>query len=685
VAAEAIGFVRNDDPKHAALSTLVPGAMHEVTLGDPAAGDQLVVIPAELGRATLTPHIYAEFAALPTAAGMAITSFTDNLDVRVADSRVTISRPQGLALAPASLPAIDTPAGLARDNGGPCFLDFANWSRATNGTFLAAQRRLRANTAAAKAEDAGPARLALARFYLANGFAAEALGLIKLMEAADPALQGDQQMQTMRAAADFMMGRFRDSHNDLAGSAFDNDRHAAFWRGLTEAAMFDWDGARKALAQAEPVIHRYPADWQARARIAAAQASLAVGAIEAADAEMARLPQNLSKSLMLESQLARAQLYAHEGRNTEATSLFKAIENSGDERAAAMAIFADVEAGLAAGSMSQDAAIDALESLRFRWRGDGLELETLRKLGALYFGKQRWREGLGILRIASQNFLQDDLARQAQDDMRETFETLFLKGKADAMPPIEALALFYDFIDLTPIGPNGDEMIRRMADRLVAVDLLEPAAKLLNYQVTKRLDGVARAQVATRLAMIDLMDHHPKEALEALRTTQITGLPDEMNHARTLLQARALAALKQWDQATDMIAVDETPDARQLRADIYWESGNWDVAAKKAEELVGASASDARILSTNDRQEVMRAAIAYSLAGDETGLDRLRSRYSDKMRSSPEASAFAVVTQKLDTQGTAFRDMAGQIASIDTLEAFMQDFKKHYDIGRMTN
>ena len=90
--------------------------------------------------------------------------------------------------------------------------------------------------------------------------------------------------------------------------------------------------------------------------------------------------------------------------------------------------------------------------------------------------------------------------------------------------------MFYDFIDLTPIGPDGDEMIRRMSERLVAVDLLGPAADLLNYQVDKRLDGVARAQVATRLAMVYLMDHkpqagdgyHPHDAdLHACRTISI--------------------------------------------------------------------------------------------------------------------------------------------------------------------
>jgi hypothetical protein len=81
----------------------------------------------------------------------------------------------------------------------------------------------------------------------------------------------------------------------------------------------------------------------------------------------------------------------------------------------------------------------------------------------------------------------------------------------------------------------------------------------------------------------------------------------------------------------------------------------------------------------------MRAAIAYSLANDQTDLERLRGHFAAKMKASPDASAFAVVTQDIDSQGTAFRDQAAQIASIDTLETFMQDFRKHYDGAKTTN
>jgi hypothetical protein len=55
------------------------------------------------------------------------------------------------------------------------------------------------------------------------------------------------------------------------------------------------------------------------------------------------------------------------------------------------------------------------------------------------------------------------------------------------------------------------------------------------------------------------------------------------------------------------------------------------------------------------------------------------------MKSSPDSNAFAVVTQNIDLQGVAFRDLAGKIASIDTLESFMQDFKKRFDAAKRTN
>jgi len=673
----AIGFARNqDDVSHSSLSTLLPGATHPVRLSDPVTGDELILVPAAVGRAMIAPHDYVEFGLLKTASGLAIAPYIEDLAVTIDRTRVTLTHPGGLILTPPAMTIADSPAALAAHGGGATFLDFPTWAKLRGGSFLATERRLRAATGRLKRDAAKHARLVLARFYLASGFSAEALGLINLMQALDPALQSDRQLQTMRAAANFMLGRLHDAHNDLAGGALDGDRHAALWRGLIDAALENWSEAQAELERAEPVLKQYSPQWQARQRIAKAQAALGLGHLEIADAAIARLPDTLPENLMLQGDLIRARLLAAERRGHEAGALFDVVQRGSDERLQAEAIYYRIDAALKARVMSSTAAIAALERLRFRWRGDMLEMRTLRKLAGLYFAKQRWRDGLHVLRLAAQSFPNDDMARQAQDDMREAFQVLFIKGKAAKIPPVEALAIFYDFIDLTPIGPDGDEMIRRMSERLVSVDLLGPAADLLNYQITKRLDGVARAQVATRLAMIYLLDQRPQQALDAIRSTQISALPDDVNHQRLLLEARAFAGLKQWDNALDLIAVDTAPDTARLRADIYWESGNWPIAAQKAEEALAARWSDAAPLNAGEREEVMRAAIAYSLANDETSLDRLRDHFGSKMKASPDASAFAVVAERIDGHGVAFRDTAARIAAIDTLSAFMKDFRQ---------
>jgi tetratricopeptide (TPR) repeat protein len=672
-----IGFARNQsDPKRASLSTLLPAADHAFQLMDPSGGDLLTIIPAQAGRGVPSLRSFADFAALPTASGLVISPYADDLQVGVDNSRVSISRADGLSLTPPQMPVAQTPSALAHFGDGPSYMNFAQWSQASGGSFLATERKLTQIVAHADPQKSAAARLNLARFYLANGFGAESLGLLQLLEAKDPALAGDPQLTTMRAVAEYMMGRYRDARNDLTGEGFDADRHAAFWRGLVEARMENWKDAHAHLEQAGPVMRRYSIGWQANAVLADADAALGLGRLDLADAALHRMPLELDPKQSLATELASARVLAGENRYAAASRHFATVEKGGDEELASRAIFYHTIAALNAGAITAPQAIEQLERLRFRWRGDGLELKTLRKLASLYFGGGKWREGLKILRVANQSFQGEDAGRIAQDDMRGAFVNLFLKGGADKMKPVDALALFYDNLDLTPIGPDGDEMIRRMSDRLVAVDLLGPAANLLAYQVDKRLDGIAKAQVATRLAAVYLMDHKADKAVATIRDSQISGLPDQEMHERMLLEARAFAALKQWDNALDLIATDPSDDTKRLRADIYWESGNWGLAGQKSEELLGNRWSDVGPLTDIERSQLLRAAVAYSLANDEPSLARVRDHFAAKMKGTPDANLFQVLSADIDQHGLAFRDAAARIASLDTLEAFMKDFTK---------
>src|SRR5258708_24698987 len=130
-------------------------------------------------------------------------------------------------------------------------------------------------------------------------------------------------------------------------------------------------------------------------------------------------------------------------------------------------------------------------------------------------------------------------------------------------------------------------MIRHLADRLVAVDLLDKGSELRQYQVDKRLEGAARAQVAARLAMVYLTNRKPDRAIAALRTTRIADLSGELRQQRLLLEARAQSDVGRHDLGLDIIANINGREAIRLRSDRSWASRREREASEQIELYYG--------------------------------------------------------------------------------------------------
>jgi hypothetical protein len=282
------------------------------------------------------------------------------------------------------------------------------------------------------------------------------------------------------------------------------------------------------------------------------------------------------------------------------------------------------------------------------------------------------------------------MTRRIQQEAAATFDALFLTGEGDVLPPVEALSLFYDFRELTPIGRRGDEMIRRLADRLVSVDLLDQAAQLLQHQVDHRLQGAARARIAARLAVVYLLNRKPERALAALRTTRIADLATELRDQRMLLEARALSDVGRQELALEVIANLEGREAIRLRSDILWAARRYREAAEQIELLYGDRWRDFQPLKEPERGDILRAALGYVLADDALGLQRFREKYAAKMADSPDSHAFDVVCTPAGASGAApaddaeFRRIAKTVAAADTLDGFLRELGARYpDTGAL--
>jgi hypothetical protein len=289
------------------------------------------------------------------------------------------------------------------------------------------------------------------------------------------------------------------------------------------------------------------------------------------------------KEMKPEIAVLRGRLAEALAHDKDALDAYKYAANTSDRPSAAEGKLLELLLRKKRGEIGQPELVRELETLSAVWRGDAIEVKTLAVMSQIYADTGRYSESLGATKTATRLQPNSELTRQSQDAASALFAQLYLSPKGDDMKPIDALGMFYEYRELTPIGRRGDEMIRRLSERLVAVDLLDQAAELLQYQVDKRLEGAARAQVAARLAMVYLTNRKTDRAISALRTTRIADLSGELRQQRLLLEGRAQSDVGRHDLALDIISNITGREAIRLRSDIYWASRQWREASEQIE------------------------------------------------------------------------------------------------------
>jgi tetratricopeptide (TPR) repeat protein len=675
--AGGITFLREVQPGGpAGLKALVQDSGTTVWVKDPALGDRIAVTPAGAPlRGVAAGRRMAELDVLPSLHGLAVRAIADDLQIASARDAVTLTRPRGLAMSGDAQRAEDF-AGPVPDSEYPA-ADLVAWKTLGDDPITAARTLLRSS--ADSPGGMSQQRMSLARYYVANDLGAEALGVIKLIAAQDQTSESTPALRTLRAIANLQLRRYQSAVDDLSIGALARDPHAAFWRGIAFAGLGKATEASANLNAAAKFFGAYPPAWQARARLALADASLSLGDARAAEQALGALPPGLPKALDSEFKYMRGRVAEAQSRDDAALSLYAEAMAAGHPEIAVKSELQALTLKSRTKKLTPEQAIDQLERLRYKWRGDQIELATLHALGQALGAAGRVREGLEAMSAAVRNFPNAEKTRDLKLDMQRMFASVFQSGTPAGMTPVQALALFYDYKDLTPPGLEGDEIIRKLSERLAEVDLLPQAAELLQHQVDNRLDGVARAQVATRLAVIYLLDRKPEKALAAIRSSRQVRLPDAMISERRLLEARALADLKLTDEAIETLADDDSAAAGRLRGDVFWAGQRWAEAGKVSETLAGEQWASATPLSDTTRQDVLRAGVAYVLANDRAGVERLRVRFGPKMADSPHAKSFAVVVGETNPASPDMRAMVRQVAAVDSLDAFLKDLKGRKD------
>jgi hypothetical protein len=681
------------------IETMVPQSVGVVWFEDPVIGDQIAVVPSYApSSASPTPRDFVEASLPATAHGLAIVPKSDDAVVTLSSEKVIVSMQGHTQTVPDAKAAAAKAPGAAVN---PGFIDFAGWGAKKGEDWI--KRRERLEAVAANLDPATPpgaaALIDLARFYLGHEMAQEALGVMRIAAAERPEVEQDADFLGMRGAANYMAHRLPAADADLSSGLLRNEPSAQLWRGLIAVDRRDWERAADFFRQGRDRIHAYTPAWAARFNAAAAEASLNINDYDAARRFASDAAASDKGEAGARGKLVLAELSSVIDGPAKAYDQFDQLAKTAPEPVAVRAELRRLEAGAAAGKVSAKDAAGQLESLRFRWRGDDVEMETVGILADQYMNTGRFRDALSR---AQSTALRDPAAPGARDlriRLTDYFRRLFLNGEVDRLDPIQALALFYEFNDLTPVGADGDQMIRKLAQRLVAFDLLDPAANLLQHQVDNRLRGVGQSAVAVDLAKIYLWDKRPDKALTAINSSRQPGLPKDLMLERRLLEAAAYRDIGRFDHAIELVEPLDGVEAKSLLADAYWRSRQWPEAAKAfLAMLPGSTPAAAKPAAKGADVEAalpppvqtpadlaataLRAAIAARMAKDQPLLTDMRRKYMPLFDKSPDKASFDLITSQTDISGAAIAEAVKRLADAPSVDAFAVAMKGRFENDR---
>lgn len=653
-----------------------------VMLRDPEVGDMIQVVPVPAIGAGIQHAVSVPGAeVLATGQGVALVPQADGVRLTADRNGVEVSMPGGLYLS-RDLPAAGSAGGAEGGGdsalvspGGP--VDLARWMRGGTDKFVPEHQKLMNRMAYVRPEEKNGQRLEVARHYLSNGMAAEALGVLRLIAQTDPTMVDTANFAGIHGVAQYMMGRYPEAERDLSHPALAKDPQAQLWLAAARSRQSDQPNKQALLLRLAPEdmkgLHprlRMALGTEAVRSTAAAGDSKGANRIIEAMAGPGLSPRDLGTISHMQGIAAQA------GKQWDQAILkYKEAEDSQSRPDRAYAGRARIELQLKRGMISTAEAINQLQKLRFAWRGEDFEYQLLKRLGELLVADGRYAEGLRMMRQVVTNFGDHPDVGNVQQAMSDTFEKLYLGGLADQLSPIAAIGLYDEFQDLTPSGSKGDEMIRKLADRLAGVDLLDRSAELLRHQVRFRLQGVDKARVGARLAFLQLSDRKAAAALEALDASEVPNQPPELYDQRRYMRVRALADVGSAGEALALLLNDNSDQAKELRAQIFWEQKRWPEVVTALEQMVEPPLGNLPIEPKLARR-VVDLATAMTLSHDERGLARLRRTFGAKMAKTEFREAFALLTAEPERGIIDPGSVAGKIQEVQRFQGFMADWAK---------
>lgn len=652
-----------------------------IRMQDPDAGTSLQILPLYAGSTGVDPsRSFAEFSLMETAQGAVVESFSDSIIVSRLRNGIKIDTPGGLFLS-SSLPETTKTEGAPLQQKPiaqlkPSLFNYSQWKVPNSDAFQESERYLlNAITHAPSLYKQSQLRKKLAQLNLGEGFTNEALAVLGRIRETDPNYYDQEKLAALEGAALLLNYRLQEAQLRFASPFLEGVEEVDLWKKAVAAGLSSDAEPVPFLENSDAYISQYPPNMRQRLAILAANHSIGKQDYIA--------PLKIFSTLQADNQITpiqdyvdflRAQIAAAVERPTDAKEIWTRMANNVDDRQfRARAEFSLTLMGLQNQEITTEEAIKRLERIRIVWRGDDLDRAILQLIGQLYVNQGDFWNGMKAWEELMQFFPNTQEAIDAYQHMADTFRMLFLDNVAKDMKPLQALALYNEFQELTPLGDDGKKMVQNLVDRLVEVDLLDQATARLETQLQYRLQGEEKSVIGARLAYLHILNREPEQALTVLQDSRIPNVPPELSLQRNRLAAQALIDLKKPEQSLIMIDGDFSPEAEAIRLDAYWAMSDWANVVDMI-ELSFRSRPDLNApFNPEEGKQLIRLALAYQFLGEYDQMKYLRDAYTPLMENNPYKDEFQFIAQdRISVDEANFQKV---VDSIGTAQTFLSGFR----------
>jgi hypothetical protein len=690
----------NEEGQNPEVRISIADASEILRFQDPDYKDYLAVYTVKrANQRMLESHDYVDFDVLPAVVGAVIKPQSDGVRVSKEDDYIVIEKRGGLLLADVPQdkvveaflnPATDGDENRVKPLSNNRVFFFDDWSAGvTEADFNNHRQALELSLVRADDDAKTDGAFELAKFYLSKAMGQEALGYLEVAADQNAEILKMPEYNAMKGAAHFFARQYDLASESFSPESLMNNTEILLWHSASLGARENYNEAAGIYPGNAAITATYPFPIRMQVLTPIAQSMIETNQAAKALELVEILETDQPANIPLEDFATIAYLKGYAEKNAGYPE--KAVENltkaSLTDKLGPYGIRSEmmvVEDALRRETIEPDDAIKRMERLRFAWRGDALENEIYKTLGQIYMNNNQPRQGLNILKRSAETAPTMKQRREIVRTMAQAYKDLFMGEDFEALDPVEAISVYDEFKELTPVGEEGNLIIDRLADKLMDIGLMSRAVSVLQDKM-ERLEGGRHAiKTGLRIAAIQLLDRQPQATMETLSRVDDMMMDydgeekDDLHEKIVMLKARTFSDLGETENALFIMeGLPDTDDVLRLRVDTAWRSGNWVAVSDSLDKLIlRENLSTTTPPTQQQAQIILNQAIALNLSEQYDALQRFANRYDVIMQQSPAYKTFQLVTRPSQIATLADREtLLGLTSEVDLFNAFLENTK----------